>query len=73
MLMKRKLIKRMDLLRPFAIAFIAMLAALGGSIMQSANGAQIAAAESPKLIAHFTTYYGESSENRKYNVELAAR
>ncbi|MDE6060993.1 MAG: VanW family protein [Clostridia bacterium] len=71
--MKHKLIKRMDVLRLFAIAFIALLAALGGSIMQSANGAPIATAESPKLIAHFTTYYGESSENRKYNVELAAR
>lgn len=27
----------------------------------------------PKLIAHFTTYYGESSANRKYNIELASR
>ncbi len=27
----------------------------------------------PKLIAHFSTYYGESSQSRKHNVELAAR
>ncbi len=73
MLMKRKLIERMDLLRLFAIAFMTIAAAIGGSIMQSADRAPIAMAESPKLIAHFTTYYGESSENRKYNVELAAR
>lgn len=47
--------------------FFAVL--LGGNIMATAE----ATSYSPKLIAHFSTYYGESSDNRKYNVELAAR
>ena len=41
----------------------------GRSIMATAE----ATSYSPKLIAHFSTYYGESSQNRKYNVELASR
>lgn len=48
--------------------FIAAL--LGGKPTMATAGA---ASYSPKLIAHFSTYYGESSANRKYNVELAAR
>ena len=48
------------------------LTALVGGWTMNANTAQ-ATSHTPKLIAHFSTYYGESSENRKHNVELAAR
>ncbi len=36
---------------------------------------RVAFAEAPevKLIAHFSTYYGESGEGRKHNIALAAR
>lgn len=45
---------------------------LGGRAMQNAN-ISYATSYTPKLIAHFSTYYGESSATRKHNVELAAR
>ena len=48
------------------------LTALSGGMTMNAETAQ-ASNNTPKLIAHFSTYYGESSENRKHNVELAAR
>lgn len=46
-----------------------MIATLGGEREMITE----ATSYSPKLIAHFSTYYGESSANRKYNVELASR
>ena len=46
----------------FLIAF-----GLGGMDVKTAS------AKDPHLIAHFSTYYGESSEGRKHNVALAAR
>ncbi|MCM1306876.1 MAG: VanW family protein [Bacteroides sp.] len=49
-------------------ALAVFFAALGGGNMKAE-----ATSDAPKLIAHFSTYYGESSENRKFNVELAAR
>lgn len=52
----------MSVLTAFAVA-------LGGEEMKTVE----ATYNSPKLIAHFSTYYGESSDNRKYNVELASR
>lgn len=56
------------------IAFVlaaALIAAMGGTFMS--EGYVFAEEPERRLIAHFTTYYGESSEGRKSNVELAAR
>lgn len=57
------------------IALSAILAAAvsGVCFMPDAYSTADAASYTPKLIAHFSTYYGESSETRKHNVELAAR
>lgn len=73
MLMKYNGIRSLYKLWLLALATAIGASALGGCIMQNANRAPVARAESQRLIAHFTTYYGESSDNRKYNVELAAR
>ncbi len=56
----------------FALLF-AFILILGG--IMSVSDTCVARAETPEvhLIAHFSTYYGESSDNRKDNVALAAR
>lgn len=72
--MKRDGIKRECKLRLLILAVLTAAAALGGYLMPTASGKlDTAHAQSQQLIAHFTTYYGESSENRKYNIALAAR
>jgi len=60
-------------LRLFILIALAATAASGVLGMTEKYGADIANAHESKLMAHFTTYYGESSESRKYNIELAAR
>lgn len=60
-------------LRLFILIALAATAASGVFVMAKTHGADIAYAHESKLMAHFTTYYGESSESRKYNIELAAR
>ncbi len=54
------------------IVATAIAAAMGGTM---SNRASVAYAEEPSvhMIAHFSTYYGESSEGRKHNIALAAR
>lgn len=64
--------------KPSVFIFCALIAlcavgASGGYFMQRYAPVANATSYAPKLIAHFSTYYGESSQNRKYNVELAAR
>ena len=56
-----------------ALVALCAMGASGGYFMQRSAPVANATSYAPKLIAHFSTYYGESSQNRKYNVELAAR
>ena len=61
------------LLTAFILAAAAAVAAMtAGGYMPRYDVANASSYE-PKLIAHFSTYYGESSQSRKHNVELAAR
>ncbi len=58
------------------VALLLFCATLGGFMNFDHQIDDIAFAykgEEPHLIAHFSTYYGESSANRKSNVELASR
>jgi len=74
--MRYKGVAKLSLSIKSALIAIVAVAAFGGYIMHTCGlDASITDATSytPKLIAHFTTYYGESSANRKYNIELASR
>ena len=61
-------------MRKYAVVLLlaAVLAAMFGGVIMRVNVAH-ASEYDVRLIAHFTTYYGESSEGRKSNVALAAR
>lgn len=55
-----------------AVVILACFSMFGGYMEKSRR---VASAETPQitLIAKFSTYYGDSKENRKHNVALAAR
>ncbi|MDE6302573.1 MAG: VanW family protein, partial [Clostridia bacterium] len=57
------------------VAIFAILAVtlIGECFMPTAHAVSDAKSYTPKLIAHFSTYYGESSPSRKHNIELASR
>ncbi len=71
----RNLLKVKCLLKTYLIITLVGITFFGGvgvsfskhNIANAQNG------ENPHLIAHFSTYYGESSAGRKNNVELASR
>ena len=53
------------------VVLAALIVVTGGLTMN--DGVAYAEVPDVKLIAHFTTYYGESGEGRKHNIALAAR
>ncbi len=65
------------LLKTYVIfALVIGIAIFGGVVAVSFSKINVAHSykgEKQRLIAHFSTYYGESSANRKSNVELASR
>jgi len=73
MIMKKKYLL-LSIVLICALSAAAVLS-FGGGYKDSGGYMQKASAlgMKPQLIAHFSTYYGESSEGRKHNVELAAR
>lgn len=68
---KQKVAKSLNVIAGAALCILA--AALAGGFFMQKQTAVAVGSYAPKLIAHFSTYYGESSPNRKYNVELASR
>ena len=54
----------------FILAATVLAVLSGGTFMT--RSVAFAAAPERKLMAHFTTYYGESAEGRKHNIALAA-
>ncbi len=59
---------------PYVALFFALAIILyGGTIMPQKVFAVDKKSDTPRLIAQFSTYYGDSSQNRKDNVALAAR
>ena len=75
MSMKRKNVCKNPLLLPIATAMTIVCLFLCVGVCFKMNCANCAYAETPtiKLLARFCTYYGDSSKNRKANVELACR